>query len=125
MTQYVLKLYISVKFITANIINRATGDLIATASTVEHCIKNSFDCGRFSNPKAAAAVGEVLAKRFRVASISDGGGAAAREIHADVNREIEKKGSEKSEMMWRVVDSLKSDGLKVVVDDESESGPSV
>ncbi|KAL8127662.1 hypothetical protein AgCh_014535 [Apium graveolens] len=119
MTNHVLKLHISVKFITANIVNRTTGDLIATASTVEHCIKNSFDCGRFSNPKAAAAVGEVLAKRFKLASFSGGGDVAARAIYADVNREIEKKGSEKSQMIWSVVNALKSDGLKIVLTDES------
>lgn len=125
MTRHVLKLYISVKFITANIVNRTTGDLIATASTVEHCIRNSFDCGRSSNPKAAAAVGEVLAKRFRIASFSGCGDAAARGIHVDVNHEIEKKGSEKSKMIWCVVNSLRNDGLKIVLDDESRSGPSV
>ncbi|KAK1392132.1 hypothetical protein POM88_011188 [Heracleum sosnowskyi] len=125
MTRHVLKLYISVKFITANVVNSTTGDLIATASTVEHCIKNSFDCGRFSNPKAAAAIGEVLAKRFRIASFSGGGDVAARSIHVDVDREIEKKGSEKSKMIWCVVNSLRSDGLNIVLDDESESGPCV
>lgn len=125
MTRHVLKLYISVKFITANIIDRTTGDLIATASSVEHCIKNSFDCGRSSNPKAAAAVGEVLAKRFRIASFSGGGKEALRAIHVDVDREIEKKGSEKSKMIWCVVNSLRSDGLNIILDDESGSGPSV
>lgn len=125
MTRPVLKLHISVKFITANIVNRATGDLVATASTVEHCIKNSFECGRSSNPKAAAAVGEVLAKRFKIASFSGGGDVAAREIYADVNGEIEKKGCEKSKMIWCVVNSLRNDGLKIVLDDESASGPSV
>lgn len=46
-------------------------------------------------------------------------------ILADVNREIEKKGSEKSKMIRCVVNALRSDGLKIVLDDESGSGPSV
>lgn len=50
---------------------------------------------------------------------------AAREIYADVNGEIEKKGCEKSKMIWCVVNSLRNDGLKIVLDDESASGPSV
>lgn len=125
MTRYVLKLYISVKYITANVVDRSTGDLIATASTVEHCIKHSFDCGRSSNPKAAAAVGEVLAKRLKIAIFSGGGEVAARGIYADVNNQIEKKGSENSRMLWCIVNSLKNDGLKIILDDDNGSEPSV
>lgn len=50
---------------------------------------------------------------------------AASAIHVDVDSEIEKKGSEKSKMIWCVVNALRSDGLKIVLDDESGSGPSV
>ena len=61
-----LLLFISIKYITTNLVNRNNGRIVLTASTVEHSIKDSLDCGRSCNAKAAAIVGEVLAMRLRV-----------------------------------------------------------
>ena len=61
----------------------------ATASTVEHAIKNSLECGRSCNAKAVTIIGEVLAMRLKVEGLEQGQG---RGIHVDVNKEVEKKG---------------------------------
>ncbi|KAJ0248275.1 hypothetical protein HA466_0153980 [Hirschfeldia incana] len=87
--RYVLRLFMSIKYITANVVDRNNGRIVTTASTVEHAIKNSLECGRTCNAKAAAIVGEVLAMRLKVEGLQDGQG---RGIHADVKKEIEKKG---------------------------------
>ncbi|GAB2275150.1 hypothetical protein Dimus_009911 [Dionaea muscipula] len=90
MKRYVLKLFMSLKYITANVVDRNNGQLVATASTVEHALKNSMECGRTCNAKAAAIVGEVLAMRLKVEGLEEGQG---RGIHVDVNKELEKKAS--------------------------------
>lgn len=64
--RYVLRLFMSIKYITANVVDRNNGRIVTTASTVEHTIKNSLECGRTCNAKAAAIVGEVLAMRLKV-----------------------------------------------------------
>ena len=87
--RYVLRLFISIKYITANVVDRNNGRIVVTASTVEHSIKDSLECGRSCNAKAAAVVGEVLAMRLRVEGLEQGQG---RGIHVDLNKEIEKKG---------------------------------
>jgi len=86
--RYVLRLFISIKYITANVIDRNNGRIVATASTVEHAIKESLECSRSCNAKAAAVVGEVLAMRLKVEGLEQGHG---RGIHVDVNKEVEKK----------------------------------
>ncbi|KAF6149035.1 hypothetical protein GIB67_023648 [Kingdonia uniflora] len=68
---------------------RNDGSIVATASTVEHALKEAFECGRTCNAKAAAAVGEVLAMRLKVEGLEHGQG---RGIHANVHKEIAKKG---------------------------------
>nr|GMD14276.1 50S ribosomal protein L18-like isoform X4 [Ipomoea batatas] len=87
--RYVLRLFISLKYITANVVDRNNGRIVATASSVEQSLKNSFECGRTCNAKAAAAVGEVLAMRLKVDGLDQGGGSG---IHVNVNKEVEKKG---------------------------------
>lgn len=47
--RHVLRLFISLKCITANVVDRNNGRIVATASTVEHAIKNSLECGRSCN----------------------------------------------------------------------------
>ena len=64
--RYVLRLFISLKYITANVVDRNNGRIIATSSMVEHTLKSTLECGRSCNAKAAAVVGEVLAMRFKV-----------------------------------------------------------
>lgn len=113
--RYVLKLFLSIKYITANVVDRNSGRIIVSASTVEHSIKNSLECGRSCNAKAASVVGEVLAMRLKVEGLEQGQG---RGIHVDVNKEIEKKGLQSKTKVWAVVNALKSNGVKLILDDD-------
>lgn len=121
MKRYVLRLFISFKYITANVVDRNNGRIVASASTVEHSLKDSFDCGRTSNAKAATAVGEVLAMRLKVEGLDRG---LERGIHADVNKEIQKKGLKNSTKVWAVVNALRNNGVKLILDNDNDSGPS-
>ncbi|MBA0794854.1 hypothetical protein Gohar_019139 [Gossypium harknessii] len=118
--RYVLRLFISLKYITANVVDRNNGRIVATASTVEHSIKNSLECGRSCNAKAGTVVGEVLAMRLKVEGLEQGQG---RGIHVDVNKEVEKKGFKNRTKVWAVVNALKNHGVKVVLED-NEDNPS-
>ncbi|KAK2415188.1 Ribosomal L18p/L5e family protein [Trifolium repens] len=113
--RYVLRLFISIKYITANVIDRNSGRIVATSSTAEHDIKQSLECGRSCNAKAAAVVGEVLARRLKVEGLNEGEG---RGIHVNVNKEVEKKGLKSQTKIWAVVNALKYNGVKLVLDDE-------
>ncbi|KAM4084105.1 hypothetical protein ACB094_08G106900 [Castanea mollissima] len=121
--QYVLRLFISIKYITANVVDRNNGRIVVTASTVEHSIKDSLECGRSCNAKAAAVVGEVLAMRLRVEGLEQGQG---RGIHVDLNKEVEKKGFKNRTKIWAIVNSLRNNGVKLILDgdDDSASRPS-
>ncbi|GAV66491.1 Ribosomal_L18p domain-containing protein [Cephalotus follicularis] len=116
--RFVLRLFISLKYITANVVDRNNGRIVATASTVEHSIKNTLECGRSCNAKAASVVGEVLAMRLKVEGLEQGQG---RGIHIDVNKEVEKKGFKNRTKIWAVVNALKNNGVKVVLDDNVEN----
>ena len=118
--RYVLRLFISLKYITANVVDRNNGRIVATASTVEHAIKGSLECGRSCNAKAAGVVGEVLAMRLKVEGLEEGQG---RGIHADVNKEIEKKGFQNRTKIWAVVNALKNNGIKLILDDDNNHPP--
>lgn len=107
-------MFMSIKYITANVVDRNNGKIVATASTVEHALKNSLECGRSCNAKAAAIVGEVLARRLKVEGLEDGQG---RGIHVDVNKEVEKKGFKNRTKVWAVVNALKDNGVKLVLED--------
>ncbi|KAF3956850.1 hypothetical protein CMV_018071 [Castanea mollissima] len=89
--RYVLRLLISMKYITANV--------------------------------AAAVVGEVLAMRLRVEGLEQGQG---RGIHVDLNKEVEKKGFKNRTKIWAIVNSLRNNGVKLILDgdDDSASRPS-
>jgi ribosomal protein L18 len=113
--RYVLRLFRSIKYITANVIDRNSGRIVATSSTAEHDIKQSLECGRSCNAKAAVVVGEVLARRLKVEGLNEGEG---RGIHVNVNKEVEKKGLKSQTKIWAVVNALKYNGVKLVLDDE-------
>ncbi|XP_077220668.1 ribosomal L18p/L5e family protein [Tasmannia lanceolata] len=110
--RYVLRLFISLKYITANVIDRNNGRVLVSASSVEHALKDALECGRSCNAKAAAAVGEVLAMRLKVEGLAEG-----RAIHANVEKEIEKKGLKNRTKVWAIVNALKSNGVNLVIDD--------
>ncbi|KAF7805629.1 Ribosomal protein [Senna tora] len=90
------------EYITANVVDRNNGRIVATASTAERSIKESLECGRSCNAKAAAVVGEVLAMRLKVEGLNEGQG---RGIHVNVNKEVRKKGF-KSQTKMKVLVSL-------------------
>ncbi|KAK4255142.1 hypothetical protein QN277_008176 [Acacia crassicarpa] len=113
--RYVLRLFISIKYITANVVDRNNGRIVATASTAERAIKESLECGRTCNAKAAYVVGEVLAMRLKVEGLNEGQG---RGIHANVNKEIEKKGFKSQNKVWALVNALRSYGVKLILDDD-------
>ncbi|KAH0715527.1 hypothetical protein KY284_008432 [Solanum tuberosum] len=112
--RYVLRLFISLKYITANVVDRNNGRIVATSSTVEHSVKQSLECGRTCNAKAAAIVGEVLAMRLKVEGLDQGQGNG---IHVNVNKEVEKKGFKNRIKVWAIVNGLKSNGVKLILDD--------
>lgn len=115
--RYVLRLFFSLKYITANVVDRNNGHIVATASTVEHALKNSLECGRSCNAKAAAIIGEVLAVRLKVEGLDQGRGSG---IHMDVNKEIEKKGFKNQTKVWAVVNALKNNGVKLILEDDAD-----
>nr|CAB3454154.1 unnamed protein product [Digitaria exilis] len=66
--RYVLRLFISLKYVTANVVDRQSGRVVTTASTAERALRDGLqECGRACNAKAAAAVGEELATRLKEA----------------------------------------------------------
>ncbi|CAL1404187.1 unnamed protein product [Linum trigynum] len=119
--RYVLRLFISLKYLTANVVDRNNGRIVATASTVEHSIKNTLDCGRSCNAKAATVVGEVLAMRLKVEGLEHGLG---RGIHTNVNKEIEKKGFKNRTKVWAVINGLRNNGVKLILDDNVDESSS-
>lgn len=115
--RYVVRLFISLKYITTNVVDRNTGRIVATASTAERGIKESLECGRSCNAKAAAVVGEVLAMRLKVEGLNEGQG---RGIHVNVKKEIEKKGFKSQTKVWALVNALKNTGVKLILDDDDD-----
>jgi len=116
MKRYVLRLFISLKYITANVVDRSNGRIVATSSTAEHSIKDSLECGRSCNAKAATVVGEVLARRLKVEGLNEGEG---RGIHANIGKEVGKKGFKNQTKVWAVMNALKNNGVKLILDDEN------
>ncbi|KAH9614840.1 hypothetical protein KSS87_006363 [Heliosperma pusillum] len=115
--RYALKLFMSLKYITANVVDRNNGRIVATASTAEHALKTTLECGRSCNAKAAAVVGEVLARRLKVEGLQDGQG---RGIHVDINKELQKKGFKNSTKVWAVVNALKDNGVSLIPEDNHD-----
>ena len=95
---------------TANVVDRSNGKIMATASTVEHSIKDAFDWGKSCNVKAAAAViGEVLAMRLKTEGLGSG-------VYIAVEKQIEKKGPDSGPKIWAIVNALKDRGVKIIID---------
>ncbi|KAF7067211.1 hypothetical protein CFC21_073130 [Triticum aestivum] len=112
--RYVLRLFISLKYVTANVVDRQSGRVVLTASTVEKPLQDGLESGRACNAKAAAAVGEVLAMRLRV------DGLAREPIHADASKEVEKKGFKNRTKVWAILNALRSHGVNLHVDDDGD-----
>ena len=112
--RYVLRLFISLKYVTANVVDRQSGRVVVTASSVEKPLRDGLECGRACNAKAAAAVGEVLAMRLRV------DGLAQEPIHADATKEVEKKGFKNRTKVWAILNALRDRGVNLRVDDDGD-----
>ena len=84
-------------------------------------LKDSLECGRSCNAKAAAVVVEVLAMLLRVEGLEQGQG---RGIHVDLNKEIEKKGFKNCTKIWAIVNSLRNNGVKLIMDDDDDDSTS-
>ncbi|KAL5999783.1 hypothetical protein ACLOJK_038069 [Asimina triloba] len=124
--RYVLRLFISLKHITANVVDRNNGRVVVSASSVEHAIKEAMECGRSCNAKAAAAIGEVLAMRLKVEGIGVRGGGGAdggRAVHAHVDKDIEKKGFKNRTKVRAIINALKSHGINLVIHDSQPDRP--
>ncbi|KAK8683620.1 hypothetical protein V6N13_039674 [Hibiscus sabdariffa] len=109
--RYVLRLFISSKYITTNVLDRNNVRIVATASTVEHAIKNSLECSQSCSVKATTILGEVLAMRLKVEGLSKN----RIEFHVNVNKEVEKKGFKNQTKVSVVVNDLKNHGVKNVL----------
>lgn len=110
--RYILRLFISLKYVTANVVDRHSGQVVVTASTVEKPLKEGMECSRTCNAKAAAAVGEVLAMRLKV------DGLAQETIHADAAKEVEKRGFKNSTKVWAIFNALRSHGINLLLDND-------
>ncbi|XP_058784287.1 uncharacterized protein LOC131659060 [Vicia villosa] len=113
----VLKVYVSAKHMTANVVDWNHKRVVASASTVEKSISDAFELGKNCDKKAAGCVGEVLAMRLKTEEpeIVLGGGGG---VYMDVEKEIEKKSVDTGTEVWAVVDALRRRGVKVFVDNE-------
>uniref|UniRef100_A0A0D3H9R4 Uncharacterized protein n=2 Tax=Oryza TaxID=4527 RepID=A0A0D3H9R4_9ORYZ len=117
--RYVLRLFISLKYVTANVVDRQSGRVVLTASSVEKPLRDGLECGRTCNAKAAAAVGEVLAMRLKV------DGLAREPIHADATKEVEKKGFKNRTKVWAILNALREHGVNLRLDDDGDHRPHV
>ncbi|KAJ1694375.1 hypothetical protein LUZ63_011073 [Rhynchospora breviuscula] len=115
--RYVLRLFISLKHITANVIDRKTGRVAATASSIEKSLKDEFECGRTCNTKAAATVGEVLAMRLKVDGLHQ------EPIYANATKEVAKKGFKIENKVWAVFNALRSHGVNLQLDSDDQGPP--
>ncbi|KAJ4977889.1 hypothetical protein NE237_008669 [Protea cynaroides] len=115
--RYLLQMFMTLKHITATVVDRNNCDIVATASTVERAFKNAMEYGRSGNAKVASVVGEVLARRLKLKGLDEGQGSV---IHADVRKEIEKKGLKNQTKVWAIVDALKNNGVKIIIDDNND-----
>ncbi|KAI3852679.1 hypothetical protein MKX03_014001 [Papaver bracteatum] len=112
--RYILRLFMSLKYISANVIDRKRGQIVVSASTAEKSMKQAMESS--CNVKAAEAVGEVLAMRLKVGGLDQGG--EGNGIHVNVNKEVEKKGFKNRTKILALVDALKNHGVKLVLDDD-------
>uniref|UniRef100_A0A7N2MXE7 Uncharacterized protein n=1 Tax=Quercus lobata TaxID=97700 RepID=A0A7N2MXE7_QUELO len=81
-------------------------------------LKDSFECGRSCNAKATVVVGEVLAMRLKVEGLEQGQG---KGIHVNLNKEVEKKGFKNRTKIWAIANSLRNNGVKLILDDNDDS----
>ncbi|KMZ62373.1 Ribosomal L18p/L5e family protein [Zostera marina] len=120
--RYILRLFISLKYVTANVVDIKRGKVAATASSVEKALKEGVvmvNGQRRNNAKAAAAVGEVLAMRLKV------DGLAREPIYADVRKEVEKKGFRNQTRVWAIINVLRTHGVNLIFKDPQNTSDGI
>ncbi|CAN6472572.1 unnamed protein product [Victoria cruziana] len=105
--RYALKLFFSLKYITANVVDRNNGRIVSSASSVEAALKHGFECNRTCNAKAAAVVGEVLAMRIKVEGVP--------QVHCNIKKELD-KGFKNHTKIWALVTALRNSGINIIDD---------
>lgn len=123
---YELRLHISLKYITANVMDQTNGTIVAQVSTIEHALKRAFDLGRTTkNPQSATVVGEVLSRRLKLEALNRNHHRFEDGIHADIHKHLQKKGVEdvsaNAKIVWSIINSLKDNGIKIIVHDGGDS----
>ncbi|KAI9122318.1 hypothetical protein K1719_007007 [Acacia pycnantha] len=101
--RYLLRLFISAKHITANVMDESSCRIVATASTVEHAIKDAFDA-----KASASAIGEVLAMRLKTEGLGSG-------VHIDAAKEIQNKELHSCPKAWAIVTAMRNRGFSIVL----------
>lgn len=56
--------------------------------------------------------------RLRVEGLEEGQG---RGIHVDVNKEVEKKGFKNRTKIWAIVNALKNNGVRLILEDNDDN----
>lgn len=115
MRRYVLRVFVSAKHVTANVVQWKEGRVVASASSVEHAVRGAFEWGKGCDARVAAAVGEVVAMRLKTEAPEVG-------VHFDAEKEIEKKSVDNGEKVWVVINTLRNRGVKVFVTGDRNSG---
>eukprot|EP01018_Ginkgo_biloba_P010543 Gb_15396 [translate_table: standard] len=104
---YVLRMFFSHKYITANVVDRNRGHIVATASSIERELKNHFECKRTCNAKAAGVVGDILAMRIKVEGLPV--------IYSNIQKELN-KGFKNRTKIWALINSLRARGVNLIDD---------
>ncbi|KNA12186.1 hypothetical protein SOVF_128170 [Spinacia oleracea] len=117
---YELQLHISIKYITANVMDKSNGSLVAQVSTIEHALKKAFELGRTTkNPQAAVVVGEVLSRRLKLEALNRQHQGLEHGIYANVYKLVQKRGvldmSANAKIVWAIVNSLRENGIRIIV----------
>ncbi|XP_021770630.1 uncharacterized protein LOC110734789 [Chenopodium quinoa] len=121
---YELRLHISLKYITANVLDKSDGSLVAQVSSIEHAIKRAFELGRTTkNPHAATVVGEVLSRRIKLEALHRNHQGLDDGIHANVYKQVQKKGVEdaaaNAKIVWGIINTLRDNGIRIIVEDDN------
>ncbi|KAL2933513.1 Acylphosphatase [Bienertia sinuspersici] len=117
---YELQLHISLKYITANVMDVTNGAIVTQVSTIEHALKKTFDLGRTTkHPQAATVVGEVLSRRLKLEALHHHG--LVHGIHTNVDKQVQKKGVQdataNAKIVWGIINSLRDNGIRIIVND--------
>eukprot|EP01018_Ginkgo_biloba_P013556 Gb_33685 [translate_table: standard] len=106
-TPYFLRMFFSYKYITANVVDRDKGHIVATTSSIERELKNHFECKITYNAKAAGIVGDILAMRIKVEGLPV--------IYSNIQKELN-KGFKNRTKIWALINSLRARDVNLIND---------